>query len=361
MNETMSSKNLHGSFYILQIDLIKGLAMISVILLHTLPRPILIQTYSQFHIWQAVPIFFILMGITSGISFSRRGYTRIKQIYSRKYFLRKFERLIVPFLTVFLISLVWGIYHNNFYIGWLSLIGKLPVSGPGNYFVSIVLQYIFIFPLIYILYKKSPNLMLITLFSIDFLFQLVAPYLAIFDNVPYLYGACIFRYFSAIALGLYISEDLLTSRHIELLSKKNRFILVGVPISIVYLFMARFTRQPFFLFSEARGFQNVISFFYPLLLVVIMLRFFPEKTDNVILNSLATIGKASYHIFLIQILFFGFGLSFVRFVNWDNLWVIGPLAILANIISATILGLIFYFFEKNFKVKFREKMSLKYR
>ena len=360
MNETMSSKKIHKSFYVLQIDLIKGLAIISVILLHTFPRPMLVQTYSQFHIWQAVPIFFILMGITSGISFSRREYTRIKQFYSRDYFLRRFERLIVPFLIVFLISLVWGIYHNKFYIGWLSLIGRLPVPGPGNYFVSILLQYIFIFPLIYILYKKSPKLMLITLFSIDTLFQLVAPYLSIFDSVPYLYSACIFRYFSAIALGLYISEDLLTSGHIEILSKKNRFILIGIPISIVYLLMARFTRQPFFLFSDALAFQNVISFFYPLLLVVVMLRIFPDKTDNALLNSLATIGKASYHIFLIQILFFAFCLSFVRFVNWVNLWIIGPLAILANVISVIILGLIFYFFDFKWNVK-KKKASLKYR
>ena len=115
--------------------------------------------------------------------------------------------------------------------------------------------------------------------------------------------------------------------------------------------MARFKRQPFFLFSEAWGFQNVISFFYPLLLIVIMLKIFPEKTDNIVLNSLATIGKASYHIFLIQILFFGFSLSFVRFVNYDDLCIMGPIAILANVIFTIILGFVFYYFEKSFKVK----------
>lgn len=244
---------------ILQIDIIKGLAIISVILLHTIPENILIKTFSVFYIWQAVPIFLIIMGITLNISLSRKVHTNILQIY-KQYILSRVKRLIPPFAIIFLISLCWGIYHNNFYIGWFSLIGLLPVSGHGNYFISLLFQFMFVAPLIFLVYKKSPKLMLIIMFSIDILFQLIAPHISIFKVYPYLYSACILRYFSAIALGLYVSEELLNRKYIDVMSKKNRFILVGIPISVTYLFITNLT-QSFFLFSDAWRSQNVISFF----------------------------------------------------------------------------------------------------
>ena len=42
------------------IDFIKGLAAISVILLHTLPESVLYGSFAVFHIWQAVPIFLFI-------------------------------------------------------------------------------------------------------------------------------------------------------------------------------------------------------------------------------------------------------------------------------------------------------------
>ena len=40
-----------------ELDFIKGFAILSVILLHTLNRSMLYETYSYFHIWQAVLLF----------------------------------------------------------------------------------------------------------------------------------------------------------------------------------------------------------------------------------------------------------------------------------------------------------------
>ena len=40
-----------------ELDFIKGFAILSVILLHTLNRSMLYETYAYFHIWQAVLLF----------------------------------------------------------------------------------------------------------------------------------------------------------------------------------------------------------------------------------------------------------------------------------------------------------------
>ena len=54
------------------------------------------------------------------------------------------------------------------------------------------------------------------------------------------------------------------------------------------------------LFSDMWGFQNIISFFYPLVLTVLFLNLKEERyfKKNLLFNKLLIIGRASYHIFL---------------------------------------------------------------
>jgi len=343
----MKNKSNINSTYFPQIDLLKGFAIVSVILLHTIPSSLLIKTFSQFYIWQAVPIFFILMGFTSMLSFSHKKFNNIKSFYWENYLIGKFRRIFVPFLITFFVSLLFGIYSGKYYIGFGYFIGFLPVTGPGNYFVFMLFQYIFIAPFIYLFYQKQPKIMLITFFLIDISFQLITPYISIFNNNPYLYSANILRYFSAIALGFYICDDFMKNGYVKIMSRKNEFMLIGFCISIIYLFLARFTWQPFPLFPELWGFQNVLSFFYPLLIIIFVLNSnFSNYKSNIIYKICLEIGKASYHIFLVQILFFGFGLSFVALITKDNLLIIGPIAIFANLILVLTIGLGFYSFQR---------------
>lgn len=335
--------------YFFQIDLIKGLAIISVILAHSLPIYILIIVFWQFHIFQVVSIFFIAMAITSGISFNFKWFKKNNKYDLKSYFLNRFNRIIVPFMIIFIISLIWGILNKKFYFGDLILIGYLPVSGPGNYFITLIFQFILIFPLIFYFHNNLPKLTLIILFLIDLLFELVAPHISIFIDEPYLYSACIFRYFSAIGLGLYVSNDLIESKKLNVMKKKYIFILMGFPISVIYIFMVSFTQQPFPLFFDLWNSQNIIAVFYPLMLIIVMFNLFPEKAKNIIYKLLSMIGKASYHIYLVQILFFGFGFSFMKIVNKNNFIIIAPIAIVLNISLATFLGLIFYYLENNLK------------
>jgi peptidoglycan/LPS O-acetylase OafA/YrhL len=346
---------LGGPIYFPQLDLLKGGAIISVILLHTLPRSMLVTIFAHFHIWQAVPIFFILLGITLAISFSRREADKIRQVYSKSYLLSRVDRVVIPFIVIFLASLTFGLFKGDFYIGWLYILGRLPVIGNGNYFASILLQYIFISPLIFFFYRKSPRASIATLFLLELLFQLLTPYISVFQQTKYLYSACIFRYLSAIAIGLHISDDLLVKGRIHLLDRKNLFILVGFPISIVYLLMARTTAQPFPLFWNQSNFQNLISFFYPTVLVALIMNWRFQHFNNWFFKATMIFGKASYHIFLVQILYFGFGLNFIKFVTIDNYLIWGPLAIILNLLINIILGLLFYLAQGRIEERLKRK------
>lgn len=66
------------------IDAIKGLAIISVILLHILPGIVLNYTYSSFHIGQAVPIFLFISFYLSFKGIKDRGDSLLNYFNKRR-------------------------------------------------------------------------------------------------------------------------------------------------------------------------------------------------------------------------------------------------------------------------------------
>ena len=137
--------------YYQQIDILKALAIISVVILHTIPEEYLYSTFAVFHIWQAVPVFMIIMGVNLAMSFKRREYHKLNEMYSLDYLLRRFERIVYPFILFFVLTFIFGIIktimigENRIYLGALSLIGFLPVTGPGNYFITLLFQLLIYF------------------------------------------------------------------------------------------------------------------------------------------------------------------------------------------------------------------------
>ncbi len=320
--------------YIKQLDLIKGFAILSVIVLHTIPIEYLGTIHAQLYIWQAVPVFFIISGITLVISSSQKSHMTFKDFYIQN-LISRIKRIVLPFLVIFVISLAYGIYTHKAYIGVLNIIGYLPVSGDGNYFVTILLQYIILAPIIVRVFNKHPYVTIIGLFAVDLSFELIAPYIPVFTSVPYLYSGCILRYTSAIALGMYAGNEYLKNKSVNI---KNPFILTGFAISLVFLVALSFFHFRIPMFRPEWAVQSIISFFYPAIAVILLLNWNYETKISV----LQTIGKASYHIFLVQIIFFGFGLSLQKLIPTQSFALLGIPAIIGNLIITVLIGYLFY-------------------
>jgi peptidoglycan/LPS O-acetylase OafA/YrhL len=100
MNKANNQKmQVSSRQYYPQLDFVKALAIIAVLVLHTLNVNQLYGISWQFHVQQGVPIFFVVIGITSLITFADKG------LYSIAYFRRRFERIIFPFMLTFLVVL----------------------------------------------------------------------------------------------------------------------------------------------------------------------------------------------------------------------------------------------------------------
>lgn len=343
--------------HLLQIDILKGLAMIFVIIIHSIvytDHSKIFKVLAEFTIAQAVPIFLVIMGLNLGYSFKRKNYTNLKQIFSKNYFVSRFERLYFPFIIICVISILVAILaHKQFQISLLILIGKIPLFGYGDFFVYLIFQFIVLFPILYVLYKRNPLGMLASSFIINFSFEVFVFVQSLLNqNISY-YNYVIIRYLFLINLGLWVSDrlDFNKVQFKDIFDQKNIVMSIGLIISCIYLFIATVYSYKFPFFIPDWAYQKLFSNFYTLFIVIVGLKYLPSVSNNIIPKSLALIGKASYHIFLLQIVIFGAGITFSNVItkigldltDFSNLFEL--LVVLINLMMCLSFGLLFFYSE----------------
>jgi peptidoglycan/LPS O-acetylase OafA/YrhL len=256
-----------------QVDAMKALAILFVLIDHSLNEQILYSAWAPLHDWQAVPVFMVLIG------FAGQWGT----VY------RRVVRVLVPFAILWLASLVVALIIGQQPVGWMSLVGYLPVTGPGNFFVPIVLCLSLLLPVFRWLAGRSMLLLVVALGLADLAFELAAPHIPLFaEGHPYLYSAAFPRYLLAVGLGFWLVTR-----------PRLRWVVSLGLASLAYIVGSRLTgwRPPFL---PDWGTDNLLASGYPAMLVAVGLRYLPAKIPA----AVSLIGRATYHIFLAQILFF---------------------------------------------------------
>ncbi len=180
------------------IDYIKGLAIISVLLLHLLPE----QTTPAV-IWivisQAVPTFMLVMGFNAALS------SRMRPRSIRDYLKTRAKRILPFFAAAFAASLALGLALNiPIRIGGQQLIGYFPVPGAGNYFIPLVFQFVLLFPLMHYIYRRSPKASLLAFFGLNIAFE--AGKIAGIQGIAVVYQYCIARFLALIWIGFFLAE-----------------------------------------------------------------------------------------------------------------------------------------------------------
>jgi len=272
--------------HLTQIDLLKGLAIISVILLHTWPEKVLLITGAPFHIWQAVPVFILIAGYVGTLSYKRRDTTKLRQCYGRSLLSHRFKRILVPFTLLFIIQIVLLCFIDIKEITLQNIVLSYIIGGygPGSYFIPIILQQILVLPILYFWAIRSPRYFL----PITFLISLVFEYLMIIAFVPeWAYRLLYVRYLFAGALGVWLA---VSQQSIE------RKLVVGALFSIIYIFAVNYLSIQFWFLYPAWGSQHAPSYFWPLLIIVMGLIYLPSASKNVVSAVLEQLGQASWHI-----------------------------------------------------------------
>lgn len=306
------------------IDVLKAIAILFVIILHSLSADTLFNVLAPFHIWQAVPIFMILVGYNTAKSYERKGPESLKDLYNGRTLIRKFQRLIIPFAFVWIMQ----VFIHYILLGGLN-VRDLLISffvggwGPGSYFVPIIIQATLILPLIYLLCKKNLTTMTITLFIISLLVEVAC---LLVDMPEGVYRLIVVRYLFALTLGVWLALN----------TKKLNYKWL-IPLSIISLIYITGVNyfDWVFIMEEYWLSQHAPSYFWTLMIIIVGLKLYQFKADNMISKLFVKIGQASYHIFLTQMVYF-----------WSIAGLFSALPLTAyvgiSIIICVVLGLLFF-------------------
>jgi hypothetical protein len=282
------------------VDAIKGVAIVFVLMLHSYGAHI---PYSLFWVRQAVPLLVVMMGYTGVL-------THVRPI--GQYLRRRAVRLLVPWSVAWLVALIIMLVKGN--LRWRSdvLWGALPTPGPGNYFITIAFAFVLALPLLRWLLDKGPWVLLTTCFVVDLTFQLAAGH---FPLDPYLFKASLLRYLFAVGVGMVLAS--------------GRMLWPLVPISFAYLVaLTMGFKMPFI--RPAWQSHFLLAAGYTAAFVRTGLRFSYPR-------FLRSFGTASWHIFLVQIVWFGQVAHFVL----DRLGLQPIPSALVSIGGCLVVGLVF--------------------
>jgi hypothetical protein len=289
----------HGTDRLFAVDVLKAGAIAGVIAMHSLTIEQLTRSWAVFWIWQAVPVFVMVMGMNTWASAQRRLPSNADLGLTWAFLSRRLVRVLVPFTAMWVMSGIAGLFLRTAKIGWETLLLYLPVPGSGKYFVGIVVQLALLsVPLVWA-FRLRPVLTTAAALVVNLGFELAAPLIPVLRSHVQLYDSCSLRYLVLFVAGMWIARALERGRPV--LSPW----MAGIAApSIAYAIYVNGTGQNW-VFWDAWRWQNVPAFGYSILLVAVAVRFLPAHRSGNTSRLLGIVSVASWHIFLVQAVYFG--------------------------------------------------------
>lgn len=285
----------------------------------------------------AVPVFLIVSGYNYAMSYQRKTDGSLKEMYNPKLLLQKVERFMSPFIVIVFVEWVLlMVTGEEFSYYKLLLLGGI---GPGSYYVPLMIQLIGLFPLIYIIVDNHPVIGLISAGIVNMLYEMWVVWSGI-EKVAY--RLSIGRYILLIALGCYLY--VYHKRKLKWWQLALMFAF-GMYCQIDILH----NRRDVGLFYYWRPTAVFIAFYIFPIIVILFRIFYHSHIKGFVGDLLTLISKGSYHIFLVQMVYYHFKLGGMIM---DKAWYI---AIPYNIVITVAVGIAFYELEKYIRNQIRTR------
>lgn len=282
----------------------------------------------------AVPIFMILSGYVMSNSYEHKNYSSFEQVYSIGNVLRSAIRFTVPFIFAHTIVTVGKLVRaltagqgiisaiKYFVIGFLN-----GGSGQGVYYYPIMIQFIFVFPVIYFVMKsKKGTKGIIICFVINLIYEVLK---TAYGMNAECYRLLIFRYIFAIAAGAYMRIYGFP---------KIKTSIISLAIGLIYIWVIKYTPYESVFLTYWQG-TSLLSIFYIAPIIGCLIKHF-SASDMQKMKLLRFMGKASYNIFLTQMVYYLFDTIIAKYIAYDLVHV------LFNVVVCVAVGLLFYKIEQ---------------
>lgn len=288
-----------------QYDFLKGVAIVFVLLLHSLSREVLWLIHSNYSIGQAVPLFILCTFVLSFNSlFSRERY--IKYWFSKSRVHTLWRKIIKPFLIVqFLLMVLLLLSGNSDKL--INLI-KNAGLGPGSYYPWIYLQFWLLIPFLYGLFKN------VGIFWAGGIILIVSQMLqyacSVLEMPEEIYRLLCFRYVFLGVLAYLISKYSIKPIWNIL------FFLIGVGYYIFLDMEVKFTP---WLYNSWMS-QQLPAYFYTIVVFSLLIAVYNRFSKKQFVKIFMFLGKRSWEIFLLQMFFISV-ISSNRFKVVENEWI----------------------------------------
>lgn len=318
------------------IDILKGVCIIFIILDHYTGwgETMRLQLLFPYWITMAVPVLMILSGYVYSLSYERHNILTLKDAYRPKFIIEKFIRYTIPFLIAYLLEFAISAFDNGIWVILSTWIKGLFTGGwgPGSYYYPIMVQFIFVFPVIYFIIKKY-----------DFAGLVLCGILnALYEWMQYVYELS------------YVTYRLLLLRYILLIAF-GCYICIGKTMPKKWLsWICTFVGTGFIWLYNYQGYEPTIlihwteTCFIAALFIMPLTKFLltSKKMKHITCKPLEFLGKASFNIFLVQMVYFNYVAKFVYKFSQS--------ALILNIINLSICilaGIVFYHIESRITKK----------
>ncbi|MBE6714710.1 MAG: acyltransferase, partial [Ruminococcaceae bacterium] len=276
------------------IDIIKCLAIIMVVATHyDFTHNEKLDYWFPFWINMAVPIFMVVTGYLVAASFENAKKSTLIEVYAPLPLAKKLLRYILPFLFFFAVEILIETLRMN-QINVQQTIDYLKIGGigvHGTYYYPVLIQLVFLTPLIYWVVRKWKYGIVAC-----FIFNLMFEYYKTEEKMdPSDYRLCALRYVFAVAIGcfiyLYYKRD----------AKWNWVWVHMFEIGALYIWIVCYTDYKERIFTEWKSTSMMaILFIAPLLAFAI------DRCRDWHCKPLEIIGRSSYHILLVQIVYYNY-------------------------------------------------------
>jgi peptidoglycan/LPS O-acetylase OafA/YrhL len=325
---TRTTRTHHRS---VAIDIIKGMAIVGVVTNHSISKSTFHAIGGQFDTGQSVTFFLVVMGLNVAASVRRREGASLRDLYTFDYLIGRADRILTPFFIAYIGALVLvlsaHLNHPGFALLWGDLFtGVLPINGPGSYFMPLLFQLVLILPFVFWAMGRWPRATLLVCLLLNIGFDTLASHLSFFTAFPFASTSFAMRFIFIVALGGFCAA------WPPMRTLRSPWMWVGVPLSIVYLVLAEIDPDMLnstHLSTVAGPVLIAVWGTFVILLGLVLLR---GVNRGPVVRLGTMLGRASFHIYLVQIAWFGIGLWAAH----------SALEVLGNLIAALTAGVAFY-------------------
>ncbi|MBQ6560409.1 MAG: acyltransferase family protein [Erysipelotrichaceae bacterium] len=306
------------------MDLIKGILIIFIIITHynwtDEQRRMMLFPY---WIDMAVPVFMIISGYVYALSYKRKKITSLKDAYEYKEIASKLIRYSVPLLMAFTFEVFLYVISGIKIDLSCVLTGGI---GPGSFYYPVMIQFVFVYPLIYFAIKEYDLKGLCICGIANIVFEIAK---AIYEMPTSEYRFLVLRYILLIATGCYLAIGKQRIR--------RPILYISMLIGIFWQYAVYYLNYKPVIINETWATTSCISALYIIPICVSV--FSSKKMMDIRFGLLELIGRASFNIFLTQMVYFVGAKVIYKAIQ--NIWISN----LVNILICCVVGIVFYMIE----------------